>query len=103
MYLVHQHENGKWQVAWMWLPQFLAIDRELHKHVDQGMTKAFKGEVIPDEPEQQKPILERMHFEVIRLITNTYPMAGLRAYLEATISLEPEKSDDGLQRPNPGS
>jgi len=50
MLLVHPKKDteGKWEVAWMWLPHFLAIDSEMVKHVDQEMTARFKGADMSD-------------------------------------------------------
>lgn len=105
MLLVHQSERnaGKWKVAWVWMPHFLAIDRELHKFVDQGMTKAFKGQSISDDPDQAESVVKQMHDEVIRLILKKYDITGLRPYLEAIADLNPEEvtskeSGDGLQQ-----
>jgi hypothetical protein len=50
MLLVHpkKGEKGKWEIAWMWLPHFLALDTALHKHVDEEMTARFKGADLSD-------------------------------------------------------
>ena len=93
MYLVHEkkEKTGKWEVAWMWLPHFLAQDKSLHQYVAEKMTDIFKGEALEDDPAQRNLLLKRMHNEVIRLIMDKYPMPGLRPYLEATIHLNPEE------------
>ena len=96
MYLVHEKKDqgGKWEVAWMWLPFFLASDKNLHKYVGQKMTEAFKGQMVED-PTPKSNILLQMHNEVIRLILIKYPMFGLRQYLHSTIHLDPEKLPEG--------
>jgi hypothetical protein len=95
MYLVHEkkEKDGKWEVAWMWLPHFLASDKSLHRHVAEKMTSSFKGTTI-EENSSKGIILQQMHSEVIRLILEKYPIAGLRQYLEATIHLDPEELEE---------
>jgi hypothetical protein len=89
MYLVHQKKamDGKWEVAWTWLPYFIAADRGLHDEVDAAMTDEFKGTMLEDE---QNAVL-KMHNRVIELILRKYNMPGLRAYLESIIHLHPEE------------
>jgi len=89
MYLVHQKKDrgGKWEVAWMWLPHFLAADQTLHKYVDQKMTEAFKGKQA-SEAELPK-LLEEMHQLVSNLLLEKYPIPGLRRFLEGYIHLRP--------------
>ena len=89
MYLVHQKKvkDGKWEVAWMWLPHFLAQDQSLHRYVGEKMTESFKGQMV----EGDESLVIQMHNEVIRLIMEKYPIPGLRPYLEATIHLDPEE------------
>jgi len=96
MYLVHEKKDhgGKWEVAWTWLPYFLASDKELHKFVGQQMTETFKGQTVEDDQAQKNQLLMQMHAEVIRLILMKYPIPGLRPYLEATIHLEPEEAPE---------
>lgn len=91
MYLVHQKKakDGKWEVAWMWLPHFLAQDRSLHQYVAERMTESFKGQMV----EEDEALVILMHNEVIRLIMEKYPIPGLRPYLEATIHLDPETQE----------
>lgn len=98
MYLVHEkkHRDGRWEVAWMWLPHFLAADKELHKDVDQKMTLAFKGTMLEGDamsmyPPSMTPILEMMHRKVIELILEKYPIPGLKELLEAYSHLQPDK------------
>lgn len=90
MYLVHQkkHRDGKWEVAWMWLPHFLAADHSLRKHVDQKMTEAFKGEMV--EKETEAHLLQRMNQKVVDLILEKYPIPGLRRFMEGYTVLRPE-------------
>lgn len=95
MYLVHEKKDrtGKWEVAWTWLPYFLASDKNLHKYVGQKMTELFKGQTVEDDQAQKNQLLMQMHNEVIRLILSKYPMPGLRQYLESTIHLDPEEEE----------
>jgi len=78
MLLVHENKNrpGKWEVAWMWLPHFLAADQELHKLVDQKMTEKFRGVEI------DKDLPDKMHQHVIDIIMDRYPINGLRRFLD---------------------
>lgn len=96
MYLVHEKKDrgGKWEIAWTWLPYFLASDKNLHKYVGQKMTEAFKGQTLEDDPAQKNQFQMQMHQEVIRLILSKYPIPGLRQYLEATIHLDPEEAPE---------
>jgi hypothetical protein len=96
MYLVHEKKDrtGKWEVAWMWLPHFLASDKNLHKFVGQKMTESFKGQTVEDDPAQRNQLLLQMHQEVIHLILSQYPIPGLRQYLESTIHLDPEEEPE---------
>lgn len=93
MYLIHQkkHRDGKWEVAWMWLPHFLAADQALHKYVDQKMTEAFKGELV--EEEQVAHLLERMHQKLLDLVLEKYPVPGMRKFLEGYIHLRPGEEE----------
>ena len=98
MYLVHEkkHQDGRWEVAWMWLPHFLAADTELHKYVDQRMTEAFKGTMLEGDvlsmyPPSMTPILEQMHRRVIELILEKYPIPGLKEFLDGYAHLHPDE------------
>ncbi len=98
MYLVHEkkHRDGKWEVAWMWMPHFLAADKELHKRVDQKMTETFKGTMLEGDamsmyPPSMTPILEMMNRKVIELVLEKYPISGLKELLEAYAHLQPDK------------
>lgn len=93
MQLVHQKKgfNGKWEVAWMWLPHFLAADQELHKFVDQSMTKFFKGEMVEDDDVPK--LVERMHQKVISLICEKHPIPGIRRFLEGYVYLRPGEKE----------
>lgn len=90
MYLVHQkkHREGKWEVAWMWLPHFLAADLELHKFIDQEMTEAFKGQMVDEENPSR--LLERMDQKLIDLIMEKHPIPGLRRFLDGYAWIHPE-------------
>ena len=94
MFLAHQKKDksGTWEVAWMWLPHFLAVDMELHKHVGQKMTSLFKGESFEGQP--PTVLLQRMHEQVIKLILERYPVPGLCRYLESSIHLHPEEQEE---------
>ena len=104
MYLIHEkkHQDGRWEVAWMWLPHFLAADSELHKHVDREMTGEFKGTMLEGDvmnmyPPSMTPILEKMHQKVIDLILEKYPIHGLRRFLEGYTYLRPDEENvDGV-------
>ena len=87
MHLVHpvKGREGKWEVAWMWLPHFLAADQALHKYVDQEMTKAFQGEQTVD-----TTLFDHMHTKVLDLLLEKYPIPGLRRFLEGYVHLRPE-------------
>jgi hypothetical protein len=91
MFLVHEKKvgQGKWEVAWTWLPFFLSSDSNLHKFVGQQMTEEFKGQIL--EEGQMNAMQLRMHDRVICLILEKYPIPGLRQYLEASIHLDPEE------------
>jgi len=97
MFLVHENKSrsGKWEVAWMWLPHFLAADSSLHRYVGKSMTEAFKGETLEDNPAQANAMLLRMHSKVLELILEKYPIPGLRQYLESIIHLQPEEEIAG--------
>jgi hypothetical protein len=104
MWLVHEDatKDGKWQVAWMWMPHFLAVDGSLHKFVGEKMTEEFKGTMLEGDvhnmyPPSLTPILQRMHNRVIDLILEKYPINGLRGYLESIKDIHPdEESTDAL-------
>jgi len=89
MFLVHQKKGlqGKWEVAWMWLPHFLAADRELHKLVDTELTKAFKGRQVED----LQKLSSEMHNKLLELIQLRHPIPGLRRFLEGYLFLRPEE------------
>jgi len=95
MFLVHEKKErvGKWEVAWMWLPHFLASDSSLHKHVGHKMTEKFKGMTVEDNPAQKNVLLMEMHNEVIRLITERHPIPGLRQHLESVIHIQPSEEE----------
>ena len=106
MFLVHEKKDnpGRWEVAWMWLPHFLAADRELHRHVDQEMTKEFKGTMLEGNAQDSSPnelrdvVVERMHERVKTLILDKYPIPGLRSLLDAYTYLHPDEEElDGVE------
>jgi hypothetical protein len=95
VYLVHQkkHKEGKWEVAWMWLPHFLAADLALHKYVDQKMTEKFKGEMAEEDMELES-LVGKMHNTVIGLILERYPIPGLKGLLDSYADLDPEQEKE---------
>jgi hypothetical protein len=81
VYLVHQKKNGRnYEVAWMWLPHFLAADVALVKSVDKALTEEFAGKEI-------HPVA--VHEKVLDLIEKKYPIPGLRTYLQAIETVQP--------------
>ena len=81
MLLVHpkKGEKGKWEVAWMWLPHFLAIDPEMIKRVDAGMKARFKGADLSD-----IHVGMQMNQAVIEIVQNECPhIKHLDMYLGA--------------------
>jgi hypothetical protein len=82
--LVHpkKETKGHWEVKWMWLPQFLAMDKELVKQVDQHLTNRFSG---ADLSHPYLPL--EMHRAVIDQIVERYKFPGLRAYLEGVMAV----------------
>ena len=64
----------------MWLPHFLAADLELHKFVDEEMTKAFRGMEVDEENPAR--MLEKMDQKLIDLILERHPIPGLRRLLD---------------------
>jgi hypothetical protein len=95
MLLIHEKKqgHGKWEVAWMWLPYFLASNTELVKYVDNGLNHSFKGTTL-DLEEDQTQLLEQMNRKVIDLILEKYQIKGMREYLEATSNLSPEEEEE---------
>ena len=95
MRLVHpKRENPrKWEVAWSWLPHFLAADLSLVKHVDEVLTEEFKGTLPP--PEQLGRGADyttyKMHHRVVELIEEKYPIEGLRSYVQGILNVNPEE------------
>lgn len=83
-WMVHERKGnpGKWEVAWTWMPYFLASDRDLIKHVDERMTEA-----LSDGPMS----VPEMHQKVLELILQKRPMLGLKHYLEAVIHVYPDE------------
>ncbi len=95
MFLAYERKDksGTWEVAWMWFPHFLAMDKELHKSVAEKMTTLFKGESF-EEGKPPPALLQRMHEQIIKLTLEKYPIPGLRQYLEAVIYLQPEEQEE---------
>ena len=99
MWLVHEDtkKGGRWQIAWMWLPHFLASDSSLHKFVAERMTEEFRGTMLEggegEDPPSVAPVLQRMHDKVIDLIVEKYPIGGLREYLSSITHVQPEEAN----------
>jgi len=93
MLLVHENKvnKGKWEVAWMWLPHFLAADRELHRYVDKKMTEKFKGQMVDVGSPSEQALVGKMHQAVMDLVLERYPIRGLRRFLEGYVMLEPDE------------
>jgi len=98
MFLVQEKKvgHGRWEVAWTWLPFFLASDSSLHKHVGQKMTEEFKGQAVEEDQAQKNALLLRMHNRVLDLILERYSIPGLRQYLESVIHL---RADEEITNP----
>ncbi len=77
---------GKWEIAWTWMPYFLASDRDLIRKVDKEMTKELRTALRLDLPEED--LLRRMHNKVIDMVVAAYPLPGLREYLEGLEKVE---------------
>lgn len=73
--------NGIWEVKWMWMPVFLASNRELLKEVDQHLNQLFAGQDIP-----KSGVLDKA---VINFICKKFPMQGLREALESIQKIDP--------------
>jgi len=89
MLLVHEVKDrpGKWEVAWTWMPFFLASDGELIKRVDKSMTKALRGAARMKTTGEELHRL--LHSKVLDLVAEAYPLQGLRQYLEGIEGVEP--------------
>ena len=103
MFLVLEKKDkpGKWEVAWTWLPFFLASDTGLHKVVDRAMTEEFRGTKLEGDvhmmyPPSMTPILQKMHNRVVQLIIERYPIPGLRMYLESVLHVQPGGDPNGV-------
>jgi hypothetical protein len=83
--LIHEKKDnpGRWEVAWMWLPHFLAANRELHRLVDKTMTEEFKGQTVDG---HRLPAL--MEARVKDLIIKQFPITGLRELLDAYVHVD---------------
>lgn len=79
---------GKWEVAWMWLPHFLAIDPEMIKKVDEEMTARFKGTDLSDIHAGMQ-----MNQAVIEIVQNACPhIKHLDHYLGALAGVTVEEA-----------
>lgn len=79
--LIHQKKDkpGVYEVAWTWMPYFLAADRELHRAVDQELTRLYQGD---------SPGLRFVNQTVIRLCCERYPYQGLQEALQALVEVQ---------------
>lgn len=93
MLLVFERKDkpGTMEVAWTWMPFFIAADNELIKDVDRKMSEMFKGST------PEKNTLKVMHAWVIRIVTDKYRIPGLKEYLYAIEKVKPdgEEKDEG--------
>jgi hypothetical protein len=79
MLLVHQRKANPrvLEVAWTWVPFWLAADKNLIAKIDQELTKQFKGqEMTPD-------LLVELDKMVKSKILEAYKIQGLDKVLEA--------------------
>jgi hypothetical protein len=86
--------SRKWEVAWAWLPHFLAADLSLVSHVDKVLTEEFKGTELPPQDQLargQDYVTYKMHHRVVDLIVEKYPIKGLRSYVQEILTVEPEE------------
>jgi hypothetical protein len=94
-------KSGVYEVAWTWMPFFLANNVELHKHVDLELQARF---VDYRYFEGDNSVFDKMSAAVVDIIVAKVPMVGLREALTALIAVNPEirlrlveESDEGLQ------
>jgi hypothetical protein len=92
MRLVQQkkEQDGRWEVAWIWLPHFLTLDVELQRYVDKQMTEKFRGRVVED----RDALADEMHLVVVDLIVEKYPIKGLRQLLGSYSQISADEVDD---------
>jgi len=85
MYLIHQGKENPslWEVAWMWVPHFLAQDKDLHLEVDRALTEKWSGTKDPGARE-----VRQMHDQVIEVIVEKYKIPGLGHYLSAILEVQ---------------
>lgn len=76
-------EKGRWEVAWTWLPYFIATNPDVIKHVALEMTKRFQNREVNDD------LIKEMHDTVIDLICDKIQIKGLRVYLTSLIAVLP--------------
>jgi hypothetical protein len=80
------------EVAWTWVPFFIADDRELIKSADTELRELFSGKEFLATSQSEDELMLRMHEAVIDMVCEKYPMKGLRQYLEAICEVSPEQS-----------
>jgi len=93
MLLVHEKKGrpGVFEVAWTWMPFFLADDRELIKSVDAELKELFGGQEM--NAHDADALMLRMHEVVIDIVCRKYPIKGLLRYLEAICEVNPEEKE----------
>lgn len=82
-------EPGNYEVAWMWIPLFMTMNKEVVKYVDQKMTERFKGRQL-DDPD----LPAEMHTAVVDLLCEKFPMKGLDYFLSSIFAVEPSEGRD---------
>lgn len=82
MDLVFRSSPGHWEVAWTWMPNFLAMDRNLVNYVTDRMTTEFKGKTYLPDTLEGESLVREMEDRVLALICSFYRIDGLKEYLE---------------------
>lgn len=82
--------DGRWEIVWVWLPHFLAVDVELQRYVDKKMTEKFRGRYVDD----KEVLAEEMHRAVIDLIVEKHPIRGLRQLLGSYYQVSVNEVED---------
>ena len=92
MLLVHPKKGrpGTFEVAWTWVPFFIAADSGLIESVDEEMKTRFGGREMLAYGVVE--LMLEMHEAIIDMVCEKYPIKGLRQYLEAICEVSPEKA-----------
>jgi len=85
MLLVHERKDrpGTWEVAWTWMPFFLAADTKLVRDLDEHLGKKFRLQ------DTTRGVQHEMHKAVVDFIEERYPIKGLAVFLEGIRVVEP--------------